>query len=201
MFVRRVAEEVQAVPLCEVGIRLVQNEGGRSERLRESDDHPRIDDGTRRGVWVGQEHQVRALRPRPHESPRFDKPLRFEAGALNLREALVEDVTRRRGGDQPAFGHERTREDGQDVVGAIPNEDAVRINPQHAARGFAKRIPQRLWVLPQAVRCERGADRLEHPRAGRVGVLVGVELEDVRVVELLAGRVARHCPDVRSDAV
>ena len=65
--------------------------------------------------------------------------------------------------------------------------------PRTLAGGLAEGVAERVGILAEPVAGQRGADRLEDARGGRVGVLVGVELDDVRVVELLAGRVARPC--------
>ena len=48
---------------------------------------------------------------------------------------------------------------------------------EHAARGPAEVVAERLRVLAELVAGECGPDRLEDPRARRVRVLVRVELE------------------------
>ena len=73
----------------------------------------------------------------------------------------------------------------------LPIRIAVGIDAEHAAGGLAEGVAERVRVLAEPVAGERGADRLEDARRRRVRVLVGVELDDVRVVELLAGDVAR----------
>ncbi len=94
---------------------------------------------------------------------------RLEARPLDLGERPVEDVARRRRDDQPALGHEGPREDRQDVVGAVADQDRVGIDAQHAARGLAERVAERVGILAEPVAGERGADRLEDPRAGGYG--------------------------------
>ena len=74
----------------------------------------------------------------------------------------------------------------------LPIRMRVGIDAEHAAGGLAEGVAERLRVLAEPVAGERGADRLEHARGRRVRVLVGVELDDVGVVELLAGHVAGH---------
>src|SRR6185503_7085222 len=126
------------------------------------------DESARRRVRVRHEREVRALWPRREERPVAREPLRLEPRALNVCEALVEDVTRRRRANQPAFGDERAREDREDVVGTVADQNAVRIDAQHAPRGLTESVTERLRVLAEAVRRESGPNGVEHARAGRV---------------------------------
>src|SRR5207302_1468770 len=70
---------------------------------------------------------------------------------------------------------------------------------EDAAGRLAEVRAERVRILPQPVAGQGGADCLEDARRGRVGVLIGVQLDDAVVARLLAGDVAGHGADVGAD--
>ena len=86
---------------------------------------------------------------------------------------------------------------GQDLVAAVAGDDLSRRDAVQPGRRVAERVGGGVGVAAQPLRLER-ADGLHHPRAGRVGVLVGVELDDLLARGRLSARgVAGHSLDVR----
>ncbi len=90
-------------------------------------------------------------RPGPRQLPVGGERHGLEAGALDLGQGAVEQVARRRRHDQAALGHEGAGEDGEDVVGAVADQDAVGIDAEDAAGGLAEGGAGRVGVLAQAV--------------------------------------------------
>src|SRR5437660_737621 len=77
----------------------------------------------------------------------------------------------------------------------------VRVHAEDAAGSLAEGSADRVGVLAQAFAGQGGAERVEDARGRRIGVLVGVELDEDLALRLLAGRVAGHAADVGSEEV
>jgi len=75
---------------------------------------------------------------------------------------------------------------GQNLVGAVAEEDVIGGKPEAGSDGLGNIRPRRVGVEPQPV-IRRGADRRQRQRRGAMRVLVGVELEERAAPRLLAG--------------
>ena len=93
--------------------------------------------------------------------------------------------------------HEDVR---QHFVGAVADEDLRRRHAMPAGDGGLEQVGVRVRVEAQArgVVAEFGADRRQDPGRGRVGVLVGVELDQVGKPGLLARHIGGEATDDRA---
>ena len=76
------------------------------------------------------------------------------------------------------------------------NEDV-----ENAADGLTEDGADRIGIFPQPVAGKRRLNRLDHARRWRVGVLVGVQLDEAPFPRLLARRVRRHGTDRWTEVV
>ena len=138
---RQALPDCQGVVLGEIGVGLVHHQrplpfgnecAGR--RWRQG--------GARWRVGIGQERQVGVgVGPGRSAAASRGEGDGLEAGALDLGERAVEEVTRRRRHDQAALGDEGAGQDGQDVVGAVADEDGVGIDAEDAPGRLTKAVP------------------------------------------------------------
>ena len=119
--------------------------------------------------------------------------------ALQLGQRLVEDVAGIGQPQQLALADERPRDDRQDVVAAVAAEDPVGL--RRPAASAARR--RKASASGSGYFCSpRRSDLLDRPadgRRGRIGVLVGVELDELAVLRLFARHVAGHGFDFGSE--
>src|SRR5262249_39707033 len=92
---------------------------------------------------------------------------------------------------------DRAQEQGEDLVGAVSDDDALRIHAEEVRDLLADRSRRRIGVEPEAL--ARAGDCLLDPRRGRVRGLVRVELDDLGLAGLLARDVPRHLADRGAD--
>jgi hypothetical protein len=91
-------------------------------------------------------------------------------------------------------GHESVR---QHLVRAVADEDLLRRHAMRAGDGRLEQVGVRVGVEAQACRivAEFRLDRRQHARRGRVGIFVGVELDQVGDLGLLARHVRGEVAD------
>jgi hypothetical protein len=90
---------------------------------------------------------------------------------------------------QQPLEHER-----QHLVGAVAHEDVFRRHAVEAGDGLPEDIGAGVGIEAQGL--ARGhADGFQRPRRGRVGILVGVQLDQVLDLRLLAGDIGGQGTD------
>ncbi len=94
-----------------------------------------------------------------------------------------------------ALVDERAHDDGEQLVGPVARHHLLRLDAVHPRRALAQRPAGGVGVEPEA-RPGRGAQGLDGPGRRRVGVLVGVQLDDALPgARLQARNVGGHRPD------
>ena len=85
----------------------------------------------------------------------------------------------------------------QHLVRAVADEDLLGIQPVHPGDALAQcgGAGVRVQAQPIGVAAQLGHQRIQHLRAGRVGVLVGVELDQVGQLGLLTRHVGGELVD------
>ena len=199
---QRARERHHVVPVRrvhEVDVGLVHQQHA-AELPRHRLEQRRAQQRARGGVRVHHHREVRARRiPARH---RVCGRLEFgvqrhlrERAVLDLRQHRVQRVR----GLEHAQRHAGIEEGGdrqaQQFVAAVGHHHVVARDAVHGGGGVAEVVRERRRVAAQA-RDVEGRECGGHGRGRRVGVLVGVELQGVGVLGLLAPGVALHLADV-----
>ncbi|MET3254321.1 hypothetical protein ABIA29_004565 [Bradyrhizobium japonicum] len=82
---------------------------------------------------------------------------------------------------------------GQNLVGAVADEHLLGRNIAIRRDRLAQARGARIWIKAQPLPSRR--DRRQHARRGRIGILVGIELDDAILLGLLARDVGRQRVD------
>src|SRR5690606_8671247 len=108
---------------------------------------------------------------------------------------VVQRITRRGGGNAFAGCHEGGQQEAQEFVTAVGDDDVVCFHVVQRRQFAAQRQGRGRRVAAQVFHADR-RQRSGYRRTGRIGVLVGVELDDIGPVGLFTRGIALHLPYV-----
>ena len=201
--VRLLQREPEAVLAREGGVGLVDQQGRGREGASERAHGVNAEHRPRRGVGVHEAEEVRAGLRRAQRGERGVVRRQGdgdERRLADLGEDGVEGVRGLEDADRRGVADEDFDREAEDLVGPVPHEDAVGLAAVAAGEAVAEAVEGRVGIEAEARRVEV-AQRLLHLRGGRVGVLVGVELDDAPELRLLAGDVGGQGLDGGADHV
>ncbi|OQB89514.1 MAG: hypothetical protein BWX84_02380 [Verrucomicrobia bacterium ADurb.Bin118] len=135
------------------------------------------------GAVQGGEHRIQRVTGREKLDGRLD---RRDQITLAHRPALARQRL-----------HETTHRQRQQFITTVANDDVLDPAAVPGGQFFAQPIRPGIRIQAQAS-VHRGFDGFEHPRRGRIRVLIGVQLDETRRFWLFARHIGLHIPQDRT---
>ncbi len=110
---------------------------------------------------------------------------------LQFRQDRIQRIRGHRIRQRAFFITEGPDRDGEQVIAAVAAHDVLGPDAVQLGGSFAKGVAQRVGVAPKLFRLDLG-QRLHHLRRRRIGVLIRIELDDIRRLRLEPRRIPRR---------
>ncbi len=173
-----------------------------SQRSGDPRDFCRRNKSAAGAVRIGQEHQANVVvvgAEGCRQLPAILKVNLFPAGALNVGQRAIQDVTRIRQSQLLAFTDEAADQDRQNIVAAVAGQNPFRSRQPKCLGGRAAKRCRQSDRDNDSAAAGSMFDRLDHCRRRRVRVLVGVQLDELARRRLFAGSVRQASARVQGE--